>query len=93
MDVVFWILVVAQVLNLLIYRWVGAAFLSQPRSNHPMIFYSPVARILLAYGPLVIMVTLIALAFVLTDSPWWFLAGSLALWIAWSRMPNAEAFR
>lgn len=93
MNATFWALVGAQILNLLVYRWVGAVFLSQPRFNHPMIFHSPVARILLAYGPLVTMVALIVLAFVLTDSPWWFLAGSIALWIAWSRMPNPEAFR
>src|SRR5438552_16646742 len=78
-DATFWILVCTQVLNLLVYRWVGAVFLSQPRFNHPMIFHSPVARLLLAYGPLVTMVVLIVLAFVFTHSSCWFFVGSLAL--------------
>ena len=93
MDATFWTLAAAQVVNLLVYKWVGAVFLSQPRFNHPMMFHNPTARLLLAYGPLVIMVVLIVLAFFLTDSPWWFLAGSLVLWVAWSRMPNPEMFR
>lgn len=81
---------IAQVLNLLIYRWVGAVYISQPRFNHPKIFHNPTSRSMLCYGPMVVMLILVVLAFVVTDFPWLFLGLTVAGFVAFSARPNPD---
>lgn len=83
---------VFQALNLLVYRWVNVVFTSQSRFNHPHIFHKPIARLLLSYGPLVVMVALVILAFVFTESPWLFLGLSVAGFIAFAAKPHPDFF-
>jgi hypothetical protein len=83
---------VFQALNLLIYRWVGVVFISQPRFNHPHIFHKPIARLLLSYGPLAVMTSLVILAFVFTESPWLFLGLTVAGFIAFAAKPHPSFF-
>jgi hypothetical protein len=81
-----------QIATLLLYRWVGRSFVSQPRFNHPAIFHNPTARMLLCNGPFVVGGALIVLSFFLTESPWLFLGLSVAGFIAFSARPNPDAF-
>ncbi len=87
------VLGILQVVTVLIYGWVGRVFLSQPRYNHPSIFHSPAARLVLCYGPLVAMVVLVVLAFVLTESPWLFLGLTVAGFVASSVRPDRDLLR
>lgn len=84
------ILGIAQGVNLLVYRWIGAVFFSQPRFNHPMIFHNPTARLILCYGPMVTMAILVILAFALTESPWLFLGLTVAGFVAFSARPHPD---
>lgn len=93
MDTSLMLLGIAQALSLLIYRWVGAVFISQPRFNHPMIFHNPKARTVLFYGPMLASVIFVVLAFILTDSPWLFLGLTVAGFVAFSARPNADLMR
>lgn len=68
-----------QTLALLVYRWVGKSFFSQPRSNHPSIFWNPMARTALCLGPVIVIFGMVVLAFFITKSPWIFLAASVVL--------------
>ena len=93
MDAWLVILVIVQVLNLLVYWWVGNVFFSQPRHNHPRIFWNPTARLLLGYGPLIMLALLVVLAFFVTRSPWWFLGLSFVALLACSQRPYSNFFR
>lgn len=84
------VLSVLQGANLLIYRWVGKVFLSQPRFNHPSIFHNATVASALLYGPMVMMAILVILAFFVTESPWLFLALTIAGFIAFSSRPNSD---
>lgn len=88
MDTPLLILGILQVIALLLYRWVGKVYFSQPAFNHPGIFRNEIAAMVLCYGPLAAMVVLVVLAFVLTDAPWWFLGLSVAGWVACSPSPR-----
>jgi hypothetical protein len=77
-----------QLVALLLYRWVGKVFVSQPAYNHPGIFHDATARLLLCYGPLVVMAVLVILAFFVTNSPWLFLGLTIAGFIACSVKPS-----
>lgn len=79
---------IAQALNLLVYRWVGCVSVSQPSYNHPAIFHSAAGQLILCYGPLLVMVVLVVLAFMLTQTPWIFLGGTGFGWIAFSARPR-----
>lgn len=93
MDTVLLILGCIQIATLLIYRWVGRTFVSQPLLNHPAIFHNPTARMLLCNGPYVVGGALTVLSFFLTDSPWLFLGLSVAGFIAFSARPHPDIFQ
>lgn len=84
------ILGILQVANILVYQWVNKVFVSQPIINHPPLFYSATARIALCYGPYIIGLLLIMLAFFLTDSPWLFLGVTGAGFVACSERPHPD---
>lgn len=79
-----------QALTLFIYSWVNKVYVSQPRYNHPMIFHNPTTCLLLIYGPYASSVTLVALAFFLTNSPWLFLGLTIAGFVAFSTRPHSD---
>ena len=81
-----------QLATLLLYRWVVRSFVSQPKYNHPAIFYNPTARLLLCNGPFVVGAVLIVLSFFMTMSPWLFLGLSIAGYIAFSGRPHPDIF-
>ena len=93
MDPTLIVLGALQVVNVSIYAWVGRVFLSQPRINHPGIFHNATARLLLCYGPLVMMLVLVLLAFFFTNSPWLFLGLTVAGFVAFSARPNPDMLR
>ena len=92
-DTAFWTLWAIQIVALLIYRWVGKVFFSQPRFNHPAIFWNPTSRFILCYAPMVVMAILVALAFFITQSPWWFLGFSFIGFVMCSTKPSPELLR
>lgn len=75
---------VVQLANLLLYRWVARVFVLRPAWLHPPIFHNAAVRNLLVVGPVVLMVLLVGLSFFFTNSPWPFLALTVAGWIAFS---------
>ena len=75
------ILGVVQFVNILIMRYVGKNFITQPDWNVPSIFRNPVAGKLLVIGPQVALVALIILGFIVTNSPWWFAGISIIAFI------------
>lgn len=91
MDGTLLVLGVLQVIAILTFRWVGRVYMTQPSFNHPDIFRNPTVAAILVYGPIAAMVVMVVLAFLLTDHPWWFLALSIAGWVACSPSPNRRA--
>lgn len=77
-----------QVIALLWYRWIGRVFFFRPQWQHPAIFWNPIVRVILAFGPFVAMVVLVVCAFLFTRSPWLFVALSVGGWIAFSSRPQ-----
>lgn len=75
------ILGVAQFVNILVMRYVGKSFITQPDWNVPAIFRNPFIGKLLVIGPQIALVALIILAFVFTSSPWWFAGASVLAFI------------
>ncbi len=90
METSFLILAALQVINLLLYGWVGRVFVSQPRWNHPAIFHYAAVRSVLVIGPLVVMGALVVCGFLFTHSPWLFLGLTVAGWAALSPRPNRD---
>lgn len=75
-----WIFAILQVIFMRIGWWVYNSYFTEPRHNHPAIFWNPLGRTLLIYGPTVGIVGLVIAAFFLTSHPWFFLGFTLILW-------------
>lgn len=75
-----WLLAVLQVAFVWIGWWVYNSYFTQPRHNHPPVFWNPLIRTLLIYGPTIGIVGLVITAFFLTSHPWLFLLFTLAFW-------------
>jgi hypothetical protein len=88
MDIGFITLACIQAANLGFFRWVVRVYFAQPKWMHPVVFRRPLSRAILGYGPIALFVALIALGFWVTQSPWIFLMGSIAGWIAFSANPS-----
>lgn len=76
-----WLLIILQIIFVKIGWWVYNAYYTQPKYNHPPIFWNPLARTLLVYGPLTGILGLVITAFFLTSHPWLFLFFTLAFWV------------
>lgn len=76
-----WLLIILQIIFVKISWWVYNAYYTQPKYNHPPIFWNPLARTLLVYGPLTGIFGLVITAFFLTYHPWLFLFFTLAFWV------------
>ncbi len=75
-----WLLAVLQVAFVWIGWWVYNSYFTQPRHNHPSIFWNPLTRTLLIYGLSIGIVGLVIAAFFLTSHPWLFLFFTLVFW-------------
>jgi hypothetical protein len=64
-----------------LHWWVAKAYLSQPRQNHPMIFWNPVRAAGLVIAPQVGFVLLVVLGFMFTNIGWWLLGVSVVTFI------------
>ncbi len=75
-----WLLIIAQIILIQVGWWVYGSYFTQPKHNHPSIFWNPIARMLLVYGPTIGIIGTIALAFYLTDHGGLFLVLTLIWW-------------
>ncbi|OFW87506.1 MAG: hypothetical protein A3J37_07285 [Alphaproteobacteria bacterium RIFCSPHIGHO2_12_FULL_45_9] len=82
----FLILVIVQMLFMRISWWVYYSYMTQPRYNHPAIFWNPLVRTILIWGPFVGIASLFFVAFTMTSSPWWFVAFSIIWWMIGSKL-------
>ena len=81
------VLSVIQAVNIGLMRYVGKNLITQPDWNVPEIFRNPIIAKALVIGTQILLVTLIVLAFFLTDHPWWFLAGSTGVFFLFAAPP------
>lgn len=86
-----WLLIILQIIFVKIGWWVYNAYYTQPKYNHPAIFWNPLARLVLSYGPLIGIVGLVVAAFFITDHPWMFLIFTLCWWIYCGHKRNTES--
>lgn len=75
-----WLLAVLQVAFVWMGWWVYNSYFTQPRHNHPPIFWNPLTRTLLIYGPSIGIVGVAIAAFFLTAHPWLFMFFTLVFW-------------
>lgn len=78
MEVLLWILFVV---SAALFWWVGKAFVSQPRSNHPGIFWNSMVAKILVIAPLLGLGAVAVGGFVFTASGWWFLGAVVAAFL------------
>ena len=74
---------VAQILLFFVVRWSAkmmARLLSGFTSDVPVFFFNPVARDAATWGPVMLILANVVLAFVYTAYPWRFLFGTVALY-------------
>lgn len=64
-----------------LYQWVGAVYVSQPRENHPAIFWNPVAATALTILPFAGFILVAICGFIYTSAGWYYLAGSIISWL------------
>lgn len=75
---------------LLLYSWVARNYYLRPRSEHPMVFWSPMGRFLLSTVPSLAVVGLVVAAFIMGTRPWWFLAGTIFMGMVLIPNPNGR---
>ncbi|MBL4803250.1 MAG: hypothetical protein JKY71_00150 [Alphaproteobacteria bacterium] len=68
-----WILFALQAALILLSGWVYQSYILKPKTDHPPIFWNPMARFALVTGVPFTLFGNIVLAFVFTLHPWWFL--------------------
>ena len=70
-----------------IYWWVGKVYVSQPKFNHPSIFWNPTrAKILLVSPPIGFLLTIVG-GFIYTENGWWYLGVVVIGLVALSSRP------
>ena len=74
--------------------WVYYNYTTQPKYNHPMIFWNPLMRLALVVGPTACAILLVVFAFHQNIHPWWFLLFSIGWWIYGSKLhkPKDDLF-
>ena len=83
-----WLLWFALAVNSAVYVYVGRAYISKPRHEHPVLFWNPhVARLAVGLPPSMFVAITVA-GFVLTDSGWWLLIVSALVYVGFSVRPN-----
>lgn len=85
-----WIFLILQIILVRIGWWVYHTYFTQPRYNHPRIFWNPVARFILEYGPTTGIIGLVVAGFFFTSHPWLFLLLTVIVLGFFSRNKNAQ---
>lgn len=86
MEVVLWILFAV---SAALYWWVGKVFVSQPKFNHPQLFWNPAVAKALVTAPLLGLGAVAVGGFVFTTSGWWFLGAVVAAFVLLAARPGA----
>lgn len=86
MEVVLWILFAV---SAALYWWVGKVFVSQPKLNHPQLFWNPTVANALVTAPLLGLGAVAVGGFVFTASGWWFLGAAVAAFLLLGVRPGA----
>jgi len=84
-NAVFLILMLLQAFLMRVNWWVYYTFITQPKYNHPPIFWNPFVRVILVSGPFIGIALLMFLSFFVTSSPWWFISLSVIWWVFGSK--------
>jgi hypothetical protein len=71
----------------LLFWWVGKVFISQPRFNHPRLFWNPAVAKILTTAPLLGLGAVAIGGFIFTTSGWWYLGAVLAVFFFLSSKP------
>ena len=88
-----WILVGFQVIASWALWWTYRVYHSQPRENHPSIFWNPLVRSMLIWLPFLITLGLPIVSFFLVDHPWEFVIFAIVafFWTGWSTVNPTES--
>ena len=78
MEVFLWILFGA---SAALYWWVGKVFVSQPKFNHPQLFWNPAVAKTLVAAPLLGFGAVAIGGFVFTANGWWFVGAVVAAFV------------
>jgi hypothetical protein len=78
MEVFFWALFAV---SAALYWWVGKVFVSQPKFNHPRLFWKPAVAKALVTAPLLGFGAVVIGGFVFTTSGWLFLGSVVAAFV------------
>lgn len=71
-----------------IYWWVGKVYISQPKFNHPAIFWNPIrAKVLLLVPQLGFLLSVTG-GFIYTQNGWWYLGAVVIGFVALSSRPS-----
>lgn len=84
-SIVLWVLFG---ISAAIYWWVGKVYISQPKFNHPSIFWSPMRAKILLLAPQVGFLLAVVGGFVYTENGWWYLGAVVLGFIALSSRPS-----
>lgn len=87
MEVVLWILFTV---SAGLYWWVGKVFVSQPKHNHPQLFWNPAVAETLVTAPLLGLGAVAVGGFLFTTSGWWFLGAAVAAFVLLGVRPGAS---
>ncbi len=74
-HIVLWLLLAVSVAT---YWWVGKVYISQPRFNHPALFWRSSIAKALVLGPQIVLAVVVIGGFFFTKSGWWFLGVAVA---------------
>ena len=75
MDVVLWIVFAV---SAALYWWVARVYVSQPKFNHPRLFWNPAVATTFLAAPLLGLLAVAVGGFVFTSNGWWFLGAAAA---------------
>lgn len=80
-------LVTVLIFSTALYWWVGKVYVSQPRFNHPQLFYNSILATVLVYLPYFGFLAIVVSGFILTEYGWWYLGATVAAFIAFAVKP------
>jgi len=84
-ELFLWLLCVT---STLLHWWVGKVYISQPRFNHPRIFWNPIMANTLTIAPQLGFLLTVIGGFILTGNGWWYLGVVIFCGIVFSSMPE-----
>jgi hypothetical protein len=87
MEVALWILFAV---STALYWWVGKVFVSQPKHNHPQLFWNQTVAETFVIAPLLGLGAVAVGGFVFTTNGWWFLGAAVAAFLLLGVRPGAS---